>query len=47
MATNAQALETGQLSYGEQESEPILLEDLDEFAISGIPIKDIQLVLDI
>jgi len=47
MAPNAQALEAVQLSYGELESEPIPLADLEEFAFSGIPSEDIQLVLDI
>ena len=47
MAAHAQALEAVQLSYGELVSEPIPLEDLEQFAFSGIPSKDIQLVLDI
>jgi hypothetical protein len=47
MAPNAQALEAVQLSYGELESEPIPLADLEDFAFSGIPSEDIQLVLDI
>jgi hypothetical protein len=41
------ALEAVQLSYGELESEPIPLADLEEFAFSGIPSEDIQLLLDI
>lgn len=46
-APTAQALEAVQLSYGELESEPIPLQDLEDFAFSGIPSEDIQLVLDI
>jgi|GEM_PF-1017324 len=46
-APAARALEAVQLTYGELESEPIPLQDLEEFAFSGIPSEDIQLVLDI
>jgi hypothetical protein len=46
-APEVRALEAVQLTYGELESEPISLQDLEEFAFSGIPSEDIQLVLDI
>ncbi len=46
-APAARALEAVQLSYGELESDPISLADLEEFAFSGISSEDIQLVLDI
>jgi hypothetical protein len=46
-APDARALEAVQLTYGELESEPIPLQDLEDFAFSGIPSEDIQLVLDI
>ena len=47
IAPEVRALELVQLSYGELESDPIPLADLEEFAFSGIPSEDIQLVLDI
>ncbi len=45
MAPPALAVETIQITYGDLEAPPISLDDLEEFARTGIPSRDLQMVL--